>query len=561
MEYTDTSAIHAWQPVQPATAPWRVRLFPSLSDLAFILPAFILFALLPGAKRLLTDGDTGWHIRAGEWILQHGAVPKTDIFSFSKPHDPWFAWEWGWDVLFAGIHRLAGLAGVAFINVCLLCVISFLLFRLIRRCCDNDLVSFFFTLFAMCGSALHWLARPHLSSWLLLLAFLHVLLSAERGRVKQLRWLPLLMLIWTNVHGGFFIGIVLVLSAAAGEACCCVFGKQPSWSSAFGKAKPYLVCAALCVAASFLNPYTWRLHAHVLSYLHDSRLLDNIAEFQSISFHHGAALFFEGMLLLGAGAVWWCLRLDTFGPAILIVLWAHLALISARNIPLFMFTASPWAAAMVCDALRSAKSLPCFARLAATASDVCRDLRHFERSSRVPVASAAALAVLAALFAAGHPGFDSHFDASVFPIQTVPALAAMMNSRIFTYDQWGDFLIYRFYPDVKVFMDGRSDFYGPEFVDNYLRVLNADHVWESCFNHYGINVVVLKPDAALAKVLKRCRNWKLVFDNGAVLVFRAAAAEHMGQLHAADHLRLSPVSHNGGNGPGRSSGQAPAHSS
>jgi hypothetical protein len=561
VEYTDTSPIQIWTAPSAVKAPWSIRLFPSLSDFAFILPVFILFVLLPGTKRLLTDGDTGWHIRAGEWILQHGTVPKTDIFSFTKPHDPWFAWEWAWDVAFAGIHRVAGLAGVAFVNACLLCFISVLLFRLIRRCCDNDLLSFAFTLMAMCGSTLHWLARPHLVSWLLLLAFLHILASAEQGRVKQLRWLPLLMLIWTNVHGGFLIGIMLVLSAAAGQACRKVFGKQPSWNSALAAAEPYLLSTGFCIAATFVNPYTWRLHAHILSYLRDSKLLDNIAEFQSISFHHGTALFFECMLLLGAGAVWWCLRSGKFAPAILIVLWGHLALLSGRNIPLFLFVASPWAAAMLRDAFRSAKSAPWLARCLATASDICNDLRHLDRSSHLPLASALTVAVMAVLFSTGRPGFESQFDVNVFPIQSVPALAGMMKARVFTYDQWGDYLIYRFYPGAKVFMDGRSDFYGPEFVDSYLQLLNADHQWQSRLKRYAIDVVVLKPEAPLAKVLKQCANWSLVFDNGSVLVFKAGGNGDNHQLNAADVLRFSPVSQDGGNGPGRSSGRAPAHSS
>ena len=561
MEYTDTSGIEVWQPANAAREPWAIRLFPSLSDFAFILPAFILFVLLPGTKRLLADGDTGWHIRAGEWILQHGAVPKTDIFSFTKPHQSWFAWEWAWDVIFAWIHRFAGLAGVTFVNVCLLCVISVLLFRLIRRCCDNDLLSFLFTLIAMCGSTLHWLARPHLFSWLFLLAFLHVLASAEQGRVKQLAWLPLLTLIWTNVHGGFLIGMLLVLGTGAGEALRAAMAARPSWSDVVAKTKPYLVCGGFCLLATLVNPYTWHLHAHVLAYLRDAQLLDNIVEFQSISFHHGAALFFECMLLLGAGSVWWCLRSGKFAPALLIVLWGHLALLSGRNIPLFLFVSSPWAAGMVCDALRSAKPGQWFSRMLAAGGDISSDLRRLDRVGHLPLASAATTAAIAVLFVSGHPGFEAQFDAQVFPIQDVPALSAIIKGRVFTYDQWGDYLIYRFYPEAKVFMDGRSDFYGHEFVQAYLQTMNADHQWESHLKRYGIDAVVLKPDAALAKVLKQRPNWKLTFDNGSVLVFKNGANRNSDQLSAADYLRLSPVPRDGGNEPGRSSGRTPAHSS
>ncbi len=125
---------------------WYVHLLPSLTDFAFLLPLFLLFVMLPGTRILFSDGDTGWHLRTGEWILQHKLVPTIDLFSFSKPHQPWFAWEWGWDVMFAGINKFWGLGGVALINVLLLGLISALLFRLIRRCCDNDALAFAFTL-------------------------------------------------------------------------------------------------------------------------------------------------------------------------------------------------------------------------------------------------------------------------------------------------------------------------------------------------------------------------------------------------------------------------------
>lgn len=550
MEYTHTSAVQTWDPAHSGNARWCIRLFPSLTDFAFMVPAFLLFVILPGTKRLFTDGDTGWHIRAGEWILQHGAVPKTDLFSFTKPHDAWFAWEWGWDLCFAMVHQFWGLAGVAFINACLLCVISVLLFRLIRRCCDNDVLSLLFTIIAMCGSTIHWLARPHLLSWVFVLVFLHVLVSAEQGRVRLLAWLPVLMLLWTNLHGGFVVGIIIILAAALGEACRALTAAQPSCFSACSKAKPYLLCSGACIAATFVNPYTWRLHEHVFSYLSDSKLLDNIVEYQSISFHHGAALFFECMLLLGGGSVWWCVRCGKLTAAILTVLWAHLALLSGRNIPLFMFVASPWAACMFRDLLSSAKVAPYLSRFTNTASEICKDLRPFERIGHLHVASGLTVALMAVLFAAGKPGFEAQFNATLFPIQAVPALSKLVKTRVFTYDQWGDYLIYRFYPDARVFMDGRSDFYGHDFVDTYLQLMNADYRWESDLKRYAIETVVLKPDAPLAKVLKQSHEWTLLFDNGSVLVFRAGFNANTDPFTRASYHHFSPVSQDGGNGPG-----------
>src|SRR5260221_13967528 len=102
------------QPVTVVSRPlgaW-VSLMPSLSDLAFLTPILVLFWCTTGVGWLLTDSDTGWHIRTGEWILRNGRVPAVDIFSYTKLGSPWFAWEWLSDVLMATVHHVAGLGGM-----------------------------------------------------------------------------------------------------------------------------------------------------------------------------------------------------------------------------------------------------------------------------------------------------------------------------------------------------------------------------------------------------------------------------------------------------------------
>src|SRR5437868_11836180 len=94
-------AVQTWEIADSSANGGVIRLLPSLTDFVFLLPSFLLFCLLSGTSVLLGDGDTGWHIRTGEWILQHRMVPQVDLFSFTKAHQPWFAWEWGWDVIFA----------------------------------------------------------------------------------------------------------------------------------------------------------------------------------------------------------------------------------------------------------------------------------------------------------------------------------------------------------------------------------------------------------------------------------------------------------------------------
>ena len=85
-----------------------LKLLPSLADFAFLMPIAFLFGRMDGIKTLLSDCDTGWHIRTGEWIVANHWVPARDIFSFSKAGDPWFAWEWLSDVLMAWLNGVGG---------------------------------------------------------------------------------------------------------------------------------------------------------------------------------------------------------------------------------------------------------------------------------------------------------------------------------------------------------------------------------------------------------------------------------------------------------------------
>ena len=91
----------------------RNVLRPSLADVVLAALLGQLFCFRQGWVSLLADGDTGWHIRTGEWILQYRSAPTVDLFSFTRPGEPWFAWEWLSDLVMALVHRSWGLAGVA----------------------------------------------------------------------------------------------------------------------------------------------------------------------------------------------------------------------------------------------------------------------------------------------------------------------------------------------------------------------------------------------------------------------------------------------------------------
>jgi hypothetical protein len=506
------------------SAPWAWRFMPCLTDIAFLLPAGLLFAKLGGTKTLFADGDTGWHIRTGDWILQHGTVPTHDLFSFTKPNQPWFAWEWAWDLLFALIHRGMGLAGVGFATVLLLGVIAVLLYRLVVDACDNEVLSFFVTAFALCGSSIHWLARPHLFSWLFLLGFLHLLPALRRGSQVAFAVLPVLMALWVNTHGAFFVGIALLLATALGEGMESLLLKNESLVTAYGRVRRLLQCSALCLSATFINPYGWHLHRHVFEFLADKKLLDNIQEYQSISFHCPPAIFFELMMLLAAAAAFRNLQEGRITPALLSLMWIHLALLSARNIPLFMIIAAPMIGRWLQELLNRLQPMRFFGAAFVTISEICEELKPMERAPRAFLLSGLSMLLIAGLFATGAKGFEAQFNQDSFPLQVIPLVESSTAKHVFTYDQWADYLIYRLYPKRPVFMDGRSDFFGMPIVTATQHILAAQYDWKTKLQQFQIDMILVRPDAPLSAVLKISPEWAMRFDDGKVLVFESASS-------------------------------------
>ena len=200
---------------------FAVKLLPSLTDVAFIMPIVFLFGKMEGIKTLLSDCDTGWHIRTGEWILANHQVPLHDIFSFSKPNSLWYAWEWLTDILFATLYSHGGLRTVVFFAMMIICLTFALLFRLVRRK-SNAITAVMVTMIAAAASSIHWLARPHLFTMFFLVLFYGALENVRAGKTRlgpipYLAILPVATILWTNLHGGFFVGAILVATYGAGE--------------------------------------------------------------------------------------------------------------------------------------------------------------------------------------------------------------------------------------------------------------------------------------------------------------------------------------------------------
>jgi hypothetical protein len=493
---------------------------PSGADLIFVA---LLGALVftPLSVKLLGDAGIGWHIRTGQQILATHAIPRVDSFSSTMAGRPWFAWEWLYDLAVGQLDAKLGLNGVVWLTAVVIATAFAWTFRLLMARGANVLVALVLVLLAVSASMIHFLARPHVVSWLFTLAWFWILDSSERDGFggRKLWALPVLMLVWVNVHGGFLVGFVLLGIFWLGAVWSWFRIKQGRIEEllekiAAGKrARQLAWVGLLSAAASLVNPYGWKLYGHVYSYLSNRFLMDHIEEFQSPNFHGVAQKCFLALLLIATAVLAVRGRELRMSEGLTVLFAVYAGLYASRNIPV-----SSILLVMVVGPLVPA---PEFIR------------RFSQRMSGVEVGLRGhvwpILAVVVTLVIAANGGrvgsnlvMDAHFDPKRMPVEAVNYLEKYdVKGPVLSPDYWGGYLIYRMYPAARVVVDDRHDLYGEEFLKEYLKVMRVEEGWKDSFlNGRRIEWLVLPRNGALANALIGDWQWKPVYRDDTAVLFR-----------------------------------------
>jgi hypothetical protein len=506
---------------------------PSISDVVFLL---LFSALAYGGlqQRLLGDAGTGWHIRSGQLILATHSIPRHDSFSYTMPGRPWFAWEWLYDLAAGLIYSRMGLNGVIFLSALLIAGIFAGLFRKAVARNRDPLIAAGLVVLAIFASSIHFLARPHLFTWAFTLIFWGLLeTGGEQAGGRRLYWLPALMLLWVNIHGGFLVGLALIGLYLLGAIWESFAAPDPGErAAAMALARRLGVAGILASAASFLNPYGYKLWAHIHEYLGSRFYMNNIQEFLSPNFHGAAEKFFAALLLLSLLGLA-VNRSRLRASQVLVILFSvYLGLYAARNIPiasiLLVLATTPLLAGAVERASAAPELAPRARVLFLTWKNFAGRMADTELNLRGHLLPLAAVAVtffvcLDGGNLGGRPLLRAHFDGKRFPVGAADFLAARgIRSRVFNPDYWGGYLIYRLGPGYKVFMDDRHDFYGEPFVRDYIEVKDIQPGWQEVLEKQRVNWVLVPPDWPLANALKELPQWRVLFDDHRAILFARA---------------------------------------
>ena len=486
-----------------------------MSDLFVV--AFVVWTFMAsstGWAALLADADSGWHIRTGEVILESHSVPHKDLYSFSKPNAEWYAWEWLTDIIWAKLHASFGLRGVVWFAALLIAAFVALLLRFSLWMGASLFISVATVLAASGASSMHFLARPHAFTLALLPLSVWLIEADRRKQSRRVFWLIPLVGLWANLHGGFPAVLLVMGAVAAGSAVEVLLGAE---GASWGRAIRYGALTVGSALASLVNPYGYRLHQHMIEYLRSDWIRNVVEEFHSPNFRSESMLQFEILLFAGLLAACSLLMRKRVTEALWILGFAHMSLASVRHVTIFAAVTAPYIAVELTRWWNQSFQAASKKSIIGIWNQMWSDLTpSFARSTFwLPLGFVGLLFLPASV---AH--WPADYPEQMFPIQLIHGRAQLLaQSRLLTTDQWGDYLIFLNHRQQKVFVDGRSDFYGPEIGNQYLQMLQGQYQWKSLLDKHGFEHVLAPLDWPLVSLLKNDPGWRILDDTGKAVLF------------------------------------------
>jgi hypothetical protein len=501
--------------VTPAARGWRW--LPSPGVLIWLL--FFVGIQLSDGKRMMisADGDPSLHWAIGDWMIRERAVIRVEQFSHTRFGAPLISKEWLSEVAMGAAGHFMGWAGIVWLAAALIATCLWMLYRWLIADGHDPLVSGALVFLAAMSCSMHWLARPHLATHLLAVVFARLLGDFGRGRVSAGRlWaaLPALMIVWVNLHGAFFTGLVLVGIHLAGALLVSAGAGQADCARARGRAASLAALFGACLLATLVNPNGWRLHAHVVEFLREPGLIGRMDEFASPNFHSGGlGGFLLQLALLGWLLVWARQRLAPT-EIVTLAVWGYFALHSVRNVPIFSLLATPILA----------RGLTAWLSGQATWVGLADRAQRIEQHCDGRVWMAVALACMVALArpaAAGGGWLHTDVLDTRLPVAAVAFARTepgRLRGEMFNLFIWGGYLV-RALPERRVFADSRSDFYGADLMRDYIEVNEARPGWVQVLERHGVGWTLLSPNHPLNALLELHPLWERVYEDPVAVIF------------------------------------------
>ncbi len=495
--------------------------------------AAALVAVLAVICRRVGDPDFYWHLATGAWILDHGRLLSHDAFTYTVAGRPWVDQEYGNEILLTLLYRAGGFLAVSLAYTALTWVGFWLIWRRIAlERVAGPIAALCLLLAAGAGIAV-WGPRSQMITFTLTCLTLLWVERFLRGQGRRLYLLPAVFAVWTNLHGGFIYGLLVLGVAALSESLLVALATGDRAAHRARALRLWIVLLG-CGVAALLNAHTYQTYLVALRIELSSVQQSFIAEWRSPNFHSPEELLLELLLVCTIAAM--AMRRPRLWDLLLSMTAIWLALAAVRNAYIAAALVTPvvaWAGGAVWEA--SGLRAHAMTWLRRRAADV----------TAVALVGALALAAAGVGFAATTLGGQAASTVANFPVRAVDCLEAnpAVGTRMLNAYDWGGYLIYRFAtppadvppPRRRVFIYGEATLMGNALMREISDVENGEPDWRSILRRNRVDYVIERPQSVLAAALSVDPAWREVYDDGfaAIFVSRAELARHPWNASAA----------------------------
>jgi hypothetical protein len=489
--------------------------------LARLLSALVFIAVFTMAVRVPADSDTWWHLASGRYIVEQGRIPMTDPFSHTRMGAPWIDHGWLAQLLLYGTYVLGGWAALALSVAALVTAAWWFVYR---QCEGQPYVRAFAIVWGAITSSVIWAARPQLVSFVLAALVAFLLHRYKRRNGRLLPWLPLVVLVWANVHGGYAIAFILILCYLVGETLNRLTGHAEDSVLATRRLVHLVIVAGVCFVVVGVNPHIWQMWLYPFRTVGIGVLQDFIQEWQSPDFHQVWQQPFLVLLLVTVLALARAGRRADFTDLALLSVWSAAALLAGRNIAIFALVSAPilvrYASQALQRQLESWRDIGWAQRWLAESTRPLAGRRLLSALNWLLLVVVVAAALVKVYLPLRHVAVDAAVRETM-PVEAVETIRGLQPpGPMFNSYNWGGYLIFTLWPEYPVFVDGRTDLYDDVFLRSYLDIYTAADGWQEQLAGYDVRLVIVERDSILARFLRlEPASWHEVFRDELAAVF------------------------------------------
>lgn len=493
------------------------------TTLLFYLIILVAMAITFGLTKL-QNNDVWWHFAAGDYILQKGEIPKTDIFSYTAFGKPWVNHEWLFQVFTVEYFKLFGPEGIIIFKALATLGIAALVFFTFTTLIGSRNAAIWGTLIVVASMADRLMYRPFIISVLMTALFCFLLHRYRLGRVGNLWILPILTPIWFNLHGGGLMAPQLVGAVALGDTIQYLLAKKgfDGTPPAIEKKRIFhlWIISILCGIACIINPYGIHAFLFAVEHLNMNAIVTFTYEWMPIlatDFDYTTTLWIAKLVIaitlisyiLGRKKVQLAHLFLTILTALLLTKGRRFsAEFVMINLPIAMYNFSTITKRAFKEDRRSIMHLSSIAILLCIifAYGMPTYLKHSKYIPRISI-----------------PGFGAR---ERFSIRNLTKFLDNNNidGRVFNSMELGGNLISTRWPKNRVFIDGRTPVFGDDFFMRYVMSLSDPQYFEIFDKQYRFDYIILSPskfhsDIKLHLHLAKSPEWKLIYNNNDGIVF------------------------------------------